>query len=182
MGQLEDAVTFYRQAADIHVELGDLAKEVLIEIIWQIHSIKLKRYDDARQEILRAIECLKPFGHSAQPWKTWQILSTIEQAQGNAPAAKDARDQAVALYMAFRRSGGGKYEYGAQLCAMVGDAIQRGTRAEVEATFGQFGGDFQPLIDALRQILDGVRDVQGVEGLYYMDEVDVRLLLEQLGA
>jgi len=38
------------------------------------------------------------------------------------------------------------------------------------------------LIDALRQILDGVRDVQVVEGLNYMHEVDVRLLLEQLGA
>jgi tetratricopeptide (TPR) repeat protein len=181
MGQLEDAVTFYRQAADIHVELGDLAKEGIDRSNQADTFIKLKRYDDARQEILRAIECKKPFGHTATPWNAWQILSTIEQAQGNATAAKDARDQAVALYMAFRQSGGGKYEYGAQLCAMVGDAIQRGARAEVEAAFGQFGGDFQPLIDALRQILDGVRDVQVVEGLYYMDEVDVRLLLEQLG-
>jgi tetratricopeptide (TPR) repeat protein len=181
MGQLEDAITFYRQAADIHVELGDLAKEGFDRNNLADTFIKLKRYVDARQEILRAIECTKPFGHTAEPWKTWQILSTIEQAQGNATAAKDARDQAVALYMAFRRSGGGKYEYGSQLCAMVGDAIQRGARAEVEAAFGQFGGDFQPLIDALRQILDGVRDVQVVEGLDYDDEVDVRLLLEQLG-
>jgi hypothetical protein len=37
------------------------------------------------------------------------------------------------------------------------------------------------LIGVLRQILDGVRDVQVVEGLYYNLEVDVRLLLEQLG-
>jgi len=64
---------------------------------------------------------------------------------------------------------------------MVGDAIQRGVRAEVEVAFGQFGEGSHPLIGALRQILDGVRDVQVVEGLYYMDEVDVRLLLEQLG-
>jgi len=64
---------------------------------------------------------------------------------------------------------------------MVGNAIQRGARAEVEAAFGQFGGDFQPLIGALRQILDGVRDVQVVEGLLYKHEVEVRLLLEQLG-
>jgi tetratricopeptide (TPR) repeat protein len=181
LGQLEDAVTFYRQAADIYVELGDMLMEGLDRSNLADTFIKLKRYDDARQEILRAIECKKPFGHTAEPWKTWQILSNIEQAQGNATAAKDARDQAVALYMAFRRSGGGKYEYGAQLCAMVGDAIQRGARAEVEAAFGQFGGDFQPLVDALRQILDGVRDVQVVEGLDYDDEVHVRLLLEQLG-
>ena len=37
------------------------------------------------------------------------------------------------------------------------------------------------MIGALWQILDGVRDVQVVEGLDYDDEVDVRLLLEQLG-
>jgi tetratricopeptide (TPR) repeat protein len=181
MGQLEDAVTFYRQAADIYVALGDMAKEGVARGSLADTFIKLKRYDDARQEIVRAIECFKPFGHTVTPWKAWQILSTIEQAQGNATAAKNARDQAVALYMAFRRSGGGKYEYGAQLCAMVGDEIQRGARAEVEAAFGQFGKDWQPLIGALRQILDGVRDVQVVEGLDYMDEVDVRLLLEQLG-
>jgi hypothetical protein len=35
------------------------------------------------------------------------------------------------------------------------------------------------LIGALRQILDGV---QVVEGLFYMHEVDVLLLLEQLGS
>jgi len=182
MGQLEDAVTFYRQAANIYVALGDLADEGLARNNLADTFIKLKRYDDARQEILRAIECDKPFGHTAEPWKTWDILCDLEQAQGNAPAAKNARDQAVALYMAFRRSGGGKYEYGAQLCAMVGDAIQRGARDKVEAAFGKFGGDFQPLINALRQILDGVRDVQVVEGLFYRHEVDVRLLLEQLGS
>jgi tetratricopeptide (TPR) repeat protein len=181
MGQLEDAVTFYRQAADIFVELGDMAKEGVARSNLADTFIKLKRYDDARQEILRAIECKKPFGHTALPWTAWNILSTIEQAQGNATAAKDARDQAVELYMAFRRSGGGKYEYGAQLCASVGDAIQRGARAEVEAAFGQFGKGFEALIGALYQILDGVRNVQVVEGLDYDDEVNVRLLLEQLG-
>jgi tetratricopeptide (TPR) repeat protein len=181
MGQLEDAVTFYRQAADIYVALGDMAKEGVVRSNLADTFIKLKRYDDARQEILRAIECGKPYGHTAEPWKTWNILYDLEQAQGKATAAKDARDRAVALYMAFRRSGGGKYEYGAQLCAMVGDAIQCGALTDVEAAFGQFGGDFQPLINALRQIFDGVRDVQVVEGLDYSHEVDVRLLLEQLG-
>ena len=180
LGQLEDAVTFYRQAADIYVELGDMLMEGLDRSNLADTFIKLKRYDDARQEILRAIECKKPFGHTAEPWKTWQILSTIEQAQGNATAAKDARDQAVALYMAFRRSGGGKYEYGAQLCAMVGGAIQRGARSEVIAALGKLGKRSHPLIDVLYQILNGVRDLKVVEGLDYNTEVDVRLLLESI--
>jgi tetratricopeptide (TPR) repeat protein len=181
MGQFEDAVTFYRQAAAIHVDLGDMAKEGIDRSNLANTFIQLKRYDDARQEIVRAIECKKPFGHTALPWTSWDILCDIEQAQGNATAAKNARDQAVALYMDFRRSGGGKYEYGAQLCAMVGDAIHRGAWTEAEAALGKFGKDSHPLIDALYQILDGVRDVQVVEGLDYRHEVDVRLLLEQLG-
>jgi len=83
--------------------------------------------------------------------------------------------------MDFRRSGGGKYEYGAQLFDMFGAAIQSGVRAQDESAFEQFCGERQPLINALRQILDGVRDVQAVEGLGYRHEVDVRLLLEQFG-
>jgi tetratricopeptide (TPR) repeat protein len=181
MGQLEDAVTFYRQAADIRAAQGNMAKEGLVRNNLADTFIKLKRYDDARQEIVRAIKCDKPFGHTAEPWKTYHVLSTIEQAQGNLTAAKDARDKAVALYMAFRRSGGGTYEYGAQLCDMVGEAIQSGERAQAEAALGQYGKGSHPLIDALYQILDGVRDVQVVEGLDFRHEVDVRLLLEQLG-
>ena len=107
MAQLEDAITFYRQAVDIFFALGDKASEGNVRNNLAGTFIKLKRYDDARQEIVRAIECKKPFGHTAEPWKTWDILCDIEQAQGNAIAAKNARDQAVALYMAFRRSGGG---------------------------------------------------------------------------
>jgi hypothetical protein len=60
-------------------------------------------------------------------------------------------------------------------------AIQSGERAQAEAAFGQFGEGFEPLINALRQFLNGVRDVQVVEGLDYRHEVDVRLLLAQLG-
>jgi len=181
MGQHEDVINFSRQAADIYAAQRDMAKEGIIRGNIADTFIKLKRYDDARQEILRAIECMKPFGHSVSPWMAWKKLSTIEQAQGNSTAAKDARNQAVALYMNFRRSGGGKYEYGAKLSNMVRTAIQSGDRTKAEAAFGQFGEDWQPLIKALRKILDGVRDVQVVEGLDYDDEVDVRLLLEQLG-
>ena len=181
MEQLEDAVSFHRQAADIYVALGDMADEGLARNNLADTFIKLKRYDDAHQEIVRTIECDKPFGHTTKPWTAWQILSSIEQARGNATAAKNARDQAVVLYMDFRRSGGGEYEYGAQLSNLVRVAIQCGERSLAEVAFGKFAGDYGPLIGALRQILDGARDVQVLEGLDPRHEVDVRLLLEQLG-
>ena len=183
MGQLEDSVSFYRLAIDIRVAQGNMAEEGFARGNLAETFIKLKRYDKARQESLQAIECLKPFGPSVQPWLAWNTLFKIEQSQNNATAAKDARDKAVTLYMDFRRSGGGKYEYGAQLCDMFEAAIQHGAQDEFEAAFKQeqVGQTWQPLIDALWQIFYGVRDVQVVEGLDFRDEVDVRLLLEQLG-
>jgi tetratricopeptide (TPR) repeat protein len=179
MGQLEDAVTFYRQAADIHVELGDLAKEGIDRNNLSNTFIKLKRYDDARQEIVRAIECDKPFGHTAEPWKTLDILCDLEQAQGNATEAKDARDQAVALYMDFRRSGGGKYEDGAQLCEMVKVALKSGDQSEVKAAFQNLAEPDQPFVKLLKQVLNGVKDVLLIEELNYNNEVDIRLLVEE---
>ncbi len=68
--------------------------------------IQLRRYDEARREILRAIECDKPYGHAAEPWKTWMILRNLEAATGNARAAEKAREKAVELYTAYRRDGG----------------------------------------------------------------------------
>jgi hypothetical protein len=31
-------------------------------------------------ELKRAIECDKPFGHAAEPWKTWELLNRLETA------------------------------------------------------------------------------------------------------
>ncbi|MFK8184141.1 MAG: tetratricopeptide repeat protein [Phormidesmis sp.] len=70
----EEAVTFYRQAADKYVAQQDLQKEGVVRNNIENTLCKLRCYDDARPEILRAIECDKPFGHAAQPWKTFAIL------------------------------------------------------------------------------------------------------------
>jgi len=181
MGQLEEAVKCYRQATNIYVELGDLAKEGSGRNNLARTFISLKRYDEALQEIEQAIECLKPFGYSALPWNAWHILSTIEYARGNSKSAKVAREQAKALYMDFRRSGGGKYEVGVQVCSIVEAAIQSDEREKVEEILKQFGKESHPLIKALQQILDGVRHMNVIVGLEYDDEVNVRLLLEKLG-
>ncbi len=66
---------------------------------------KLRRLDEARQEIRRAIECAE-FGHAAEPWKTWAILAEIETDTGNTAAAAEAKRKAIACYLAYRRDGG----------------------------------------------------------------------------
>ena len=102
----EEAITFYRQAVDIDIELGDLANEGIDHNNIADTLIKLKRYDEARSEILRAIECKSQFGHAATPWTAFGILQQIETAQGNPEAATNAWTQARDAYLAYRQQGG----------------------------------------------------------------------------
>ena len=81
--------------------------------------------------------CGKPYGHAAQPWKTWDILCDLEQAVGDAAAARAARAQALALYLAYRRDGGESYAGGARLCALVAEAVQQGAEAQAEQTLAE---------------------------------------------
>jgi hypothetical protein len=75
---------------------------------------KLKRYDEARPEIMRAIECKSQFGHAAEPWKSFAVLQLIEAAVGDHTAARAMWTQARDAYLAYRQQrgyaqfGGGK--------------------------------------------------------------------------
>jgi len=102
----EEAIRLYRQAADIYVQLGDLLRESMVRSNTANVLANLNQLDDARREIERAIECNKTFGHVAEPWKTFDILSDIERAAGNQSAALEARNRAIAAYLAYRRDGG----------------------------------------------------------------------------
>ncbi|MGE0825537.1 MAG: hypothetical protein AB7P18_25885 [Candidatus Binatia bacterium] len=67
---------------------------------------KLRRLDEARQEIRRAIECNAQFGHASEPWTSCAILADIETDAGNPTVAADARRKAIASYLAYRRDRG----------------------------------------------------------------------------
>ncbi|MHC4066430.1 MAG: tetratricopeptide repeat protein [Planctomycetota bacterium] len=70
IGRYEESVRFYRQAADIYFELADFAEEGVTRSNLADPFIKRKRYDEARAELRRAIDCMKPFGHAVEPWTT----------------------------------------------------------------------------------------------------------------
>jgi tetratricopeptide (TPR) repeat protein len=106
MGRLEDAVRLYRQAAEVYVNSGDQRYEGVVRSNVAIQLIELRRFDEARAEIERAVECKKSFGHVAEPWRTFDILSDLECAVGNPPAAAAARQKALDSYLAYRRDGG----------------------------------------------------------------------------
>jgi tetratricopeptide (TPR) repeat protein len=105
-GRLGEAAAFYRQAADKHVQIGDAAKEGRTRNNLALTLQKLGRLDDARREVLRAIECDAQFSHASEPWLAWTVLAYIETGAGNAAAAAEAKRVATASYLAYRRDGG----------------------------------------------------------------------------
>ncbi|MFL6275506.1 MAG: tetratricopeptide repeat protein [Blastocatellia bacterium] len=189
MGRLEEAVKCYRQAADIAVKLLDQMKEGLRRNNLANTLIKLKRYDEARRELLRAIECKQPYGHAAESWKTWAILHNLEQAIGDQQSAADARQRAMEAYLAYRRDGGQSYEWGAQWCANVGQAIKQGETTALAQELAEYlktqvGPRGKALLPKLQAILSGSRDLALADdpALDYEDAVELKLLLESLGA
>jgi tetratricopeptide (TPR) repeat protein len=106
MARPEDAVLYYRRAAELYTELGDNLREGVARNNAAPYLTGLHRYDEARAEIQRAFASMKPYGHVAEPWKRFDILCDLERAVGNIDAAKDARKQAIAAYLAYRRDGG----------------------------------------------------------------------------
>ncbi|HEY3227755.1 MAG TPA: tetratricopeptide repeat protein, partial [Roseiflexaceae bacterium] len=188
MGRLEEAVIFNRQATDIYGKLQDLSHEGYVRSNIAIILIKLQQYDEARRELQRALECKRPYGHAAEPWKTWSILHDLERATGNPQAASQARQQAIQSYLAYRRAGGENQNPGAELCALVAEAIQQDAIAEAEQYLAEYlGADAEPwaraLIPKLQEILHGARDPALAEdpALEYDDAAELVLLLEGLG-
>lgn len=189
MGRLDEAMNFYRQAADIFVELQDLRSEGGMRSNVADTLIKLGRLAEARPEILRAIECKKPFGHAAEPWTTWIILHNLEQAVGNAEAAGQARQRAIQCFYEFRAAGSENQNPGGRLCQMVAQALQTGgTAAALQSLTQLLVRENVPraraVIPKLQAILQGSRDpaLAGDPELDYDDAAELLLLLRSLAA
>jgi len=187
-GRLGDAVDSYRQAAELFSELHDLAKESIARSNVADKLMKLYRWDEARDEILRAIECDKPFGHAAEPWKSFSLLANLERAVGNAEAAGEARQRALDAYLDYRRSGGENQTGHREIFTEVGQAVAAG---QIDKTAAQLAGmlrrpdlpaSLKVLIPALQAVLHGSRDpdLAADPNLYYRDAAELRLLVETL--
>ena len=91
VGRSEDAVISFRQSAEKYTEINDMSNEGRVRGNLTIALIMLKRFGEARKEILRALECFKPYGHHVEPWRAWDKLSEIELADGNQEAASQGK-------------------------------------------------------------------------------------------
>jgi tetratricopeptide (TPR) repeat protein len=189
MGRLEDAVKCYRQAAELDVKLQNQSREGKSRYNLANTLIKLHQYADARRELHRAIECDKPYGHAAEPWKAWNTLRHLEDMTGNAQAAVEARKQAVASYLAYRCDEGQSLTTVAQLCAFAKQTIPQGETTELKQKLVEWSevnasSSFKLMISKLQAILCGERDPALADdpNLSYDDAVELLLLLDALNS
>ncbi len=95
---------------------------------------KLRRLDEARQEIRWAIECKEQFGHASEPWTGWAVLAAIETYTGNDAAAAEAKGKAIACYLAYRRDGGENHNPAGRISLAVTQALRDGDQPELDYT------------------------------------------------
>jgi tetratricopeptide (TPR) repeat protein len=185
MERSEDAVALYRQATDVYQSLGDLRLEGTSQYNLADELLKLGRYDEARATLERAIECKRPFGHTATLWNTFSRLSDLERAVSSQSAARQARNQAIEAYLAYRRAGGESQFPGGTFCALV--AHQPGSaKAKLDDLLQtpDLPGYLRVLIPHLLAVLAGSRDVTLADdpNLDYDDAAELLFLIECLSA
>jgi tetratricopeptide (TPR) repeat protein len=184
----EDAAAFYRQAADIYVELGDVRNEGISRSNLGETLRKLRRLNEARQETLRASACDEQFGHASEPWKTWLVLASIETDAGNPTLAQQAKQKAIACYLAYRRDGGENRYTDGRIALAVTQALRADDPATAVSLLDGIAADSEAVwlhlfVRVLKAVVAGSRDAALAEtaGLDHTMAAEVLLLLERLG-
>jgi tetratricopeptide (TPR) repeat protein len=188
LGRAEEAVSFCRQAADRYGEIRDRVNEGHTRSNLGDTLRKLRRFDEARLEIDRAIACKARFGHASEPWKTWGILADIETDAGHVYAAAEAKQKARACYLAYRRDGGENHNTDGRICLAVtqhllaGDAAAAAAMLQQLATEPKLLAGLGPFIQALQAIAAGSRDRKLADApvLNFSMAAEILLLIETL--
>ena len=187
LNRLEEAVAFSRQAVDKYVEIGDLAKEGMARSNLGNTLRKLRRFDEARQEMRRATECKTQFGHASAPWTSWAILADIETDAGNPTAAAEAKRKAFECYLAYRRAGGENHDGPGRLVFYMTQKFRAGGPAAAASFLLELATDpelaqLRPFIQTLQAIVAGSRDrtLADAPELNYTMAAEILFLLETL--
>jgi tetratricopeptide (TPR) repeat protein len=184
----EQAVDFFRQAADKYIELGDEASEGTARNNLGETLRRLRRFDEARQEIHRAIECNAQYGHASEPWRAWGILAQIQRDAGEPTAAAEATRKAKELYLAYRRDGGENHNPGGRICFAVTQDLLTGDPAVASSTLQQSATNpnlpawLGPFVEPLQAIVAGNRDrtLADTLDLHYTMAAEILFLIETL--
>ncbi|QLQ24092.1 MAG: tetratricopeptide repeat protein [Dechloromonas sp.] len=163
LNRIEEAAALYRQAADKYVEKCDVANEGTMRSNLAFALQILRRLEEARQEICRAIDCSAQFGHASEPWKTWNVLAGIETDAGYPAAAAEAKGKAIACYLTYRRAGGENHNRDGRIALAVTQSLLAGDPAPAASLLEQQLPRFEAagaggFIRALQAIVSGSRD------------------------
>jgi tetratricopeptide (TPR) repeat protein len=184
----EEAAAFFRQAVDKNVEIGAVVREGGARNNLAIVLLDLRRLDEARTEIGRAVECKAPFGHAAEPWTSWAILARIEIQAANYDAAAEAKKRAVYSYLAYRRDGGENHSTPGRMAIAVSQALLAGSVSTVSSFLNRLGTEpnadpeAAPFIRALLAVVAGTRDraLADAPDLDYTMAAEILFLIETL--
>jgi tetratricopeptide (TPR) repeat protein len=188
LGRPEQAVAFYRQATDISVESRDIATEGFRRNNLASALSELRRFEEARHEVRRAIECMEPLGHAGSIWAAWAVLHEIETDDGNPAAAAAAKQKAIEHYLAYRRDGGENHYDDGDIGLAVTQALLRGDPGIAASVLDECAADADlseslwPFIQALQTIVAGSRDrtLADASNLGYKEAAEILLLIETL--
>ncbi len=187
LGRMEESVAFLQQAVDKYVEIDDVAGEGRNRNNLAIRLRKLRRFDEARREIGRAIDCVAPFGHAPEPWKFWGTLAAIETDAGNPAAVVDAKRKAIDCYLAYRRDGGENHDGPGRIAFAMTQILGAGNLAEAATLLQQLAADpdfawQRSFIQALQAIVAGSRDraLAAAPELDHTMAAEILLLIEML--
>ena len=78
-----------------YFEISDVAFEGRIRSNLDIRLRKLRRFDEALQEIHWAIECKAQFSHASHPYTSWDILADIERDADKTVAPSAAKHKTI---------------------------------------------------------------------------------------
>lgn len=165
LGRLDEAASFYRQAADRFFEIGNQAGEGRQRCNLATCLGKLGHLPEARREIHRAIECGTKSGHASEPWSCWQTLGAIENQAGNLRASAEARARAIDAYLSYRRDGGEDYDPAGRISLAVthelltGDPTAAVSLLQHLAANPKLPSHAHTYIQALQAIVAGSRDI-----------------------
>ncbi len=189
LGRYEDAAAFFRQAAEKNASLGNEDGESRARNNLAVMLRRLRRLDEARDEILATIRQKERFGHATEPWKSWDSLSEIESDTGNTPAAAEAKRKARDLYLAYRRDGGENHDGPGRLAFDLMQILLHGDPSAAASLLDGLAADPEmagmlPYIGRLKTIVAGNRDrslAEAPELSSYMS-AEILILIETLEA
>lgn len=122
-----------------------------------------------------------------EPWSTWAILSNIETADGNLSAAGEAKQKAIACYLAYRRDGGENHGVAGRISLALAQSLLADDVAAAASLLQQLAArpdatSFHSFIRALQSIVAGSRDrtVADAPDLDYTMVAEILFLIETL--